>query len=127
MKLSTIKSVLHHEEGSLAPLGVGMFLFSLIFSLTAVSATSMFIFQKRLTSMAESIAIYVASANGDANTFLATAGTQNLVELKVSSFLESDEVTVVANVCALWSAPVVTVVEFAKLEICTHAAARAAD
>lgn len=127
MKNSIFGGILSQENGSIAPLGIGMFLFSLIFSLTSVSATSMFIFQKKLTSLAESTAIYVASGNGNADDFFTAIGNPNLQGLKVSSSLDSDEVTVVAKVCALWIAPVVTVGEFARREICTHASARAAN
>lgn len=127
MTQSNFRETLIQEHGSIAPLGIGMFLFSLIFSLTAVSATSMFIFQKRLTSLAESTAVYVASGIGDADSFLTALGKPNLLGLKISTLLDSDEVTVVAKVCALWNAPVVTVGEFARREICSHAAARSSN
>lgn len=124
MNLSNIRKILSHEAGSIAPLGIGLFLFSLLFSLTAVSATSAFIFQKRLTSLAESTAVYVAAGNGDTHEFLSAIGKPKFEGLMVSSSIDSDEVTVVAKVCAIWSAPVVTLVDFAKREICSHAAAR---
>lgn len=127
MRFSNIQKMLGPEAGSIAPLGIGMFLFSLIFALTAVSATSIFIFQKRLTNLAESTALYVASGNGNADAFLTANGGSNLEGLKISSSLDSDDVTVIAKACAFWSAPFVTVGEFAKREICAHAAARAAD
>ena len=38
-----MRKMLINDAGSIAPLGIGLFLFSLIFSLTTVSAVSMFL------------------------------------------------------------------------------------
>ena len=112
------------ETGSIAPLGIGLFLFSLIFSLTTVSATSMFIFQKRLTNVAESVALYVASGNGESADFLSSVGALNFDDLRVSTSPAADEVTTVVKACAKWRAPIVTIGEFSGMRICSTGSAR---
>ena len=113
-----------NESGSIAPLGIGLFLFSLIFSLTTVSAVSMFIFQKRLTTLAESTAIFVAGGSGEAADFLNLTGMPNFESLQLATNFTGDQATVMAKACAIWRAPVVTVGDFAKTNICAQAAAR---
>ena len=116
--------LLGNEAGSIAPLGIGLFLFSLIFSFTTVSAVSMFIFQKRLTTLAESTAIFVAGGSGDAADFLKLTGKPNVESLQLVTTTAADQATVMAKACAMWRAPVVTVGDFANTNICAQAAAR---
>lgn len=122
-----MRMLVSNESGSIAPLGIGLFLFSLIFSLTTVSAASMFIFQKRLTTLAESTAIFVAGGNGEAADFLNLTGKSNFESLQLATNIAADQTTVMAKACALWRAPVVTVGDFAKENICAQAAARVGD
>ena len=119
-----LHKLLGNEAGSIAPLGIGLFLFSLIFSLTTVSAVSMFIFQKRLTTLAESTAIFVAGGNGEAADFLKLTGKPNFESLQLATNTAADQATVMAKACAMWRAPVVTVGDFANTNICAQAAAR---
>ena len=120
---SRIQHIVYDQRGSMAPLGIGLFFFSLVFGITAVSATSMFVFQKRLTTLAESTALFVAAGTGDAASFLATIGGTKLEDTSI----DADQRTVVAKVCATWRAPVVTLRSFAKTQICSHASARAGN
>ena len=124
MKLLRIRNQLSADTGSIAPLGIGLFLFSLIFSFTTVSATSIFIFQKRLTSLAESVAVFAASGNGESADFLNSVGALNFEELRVSNSVAADQATTVVKACAFWHAPLVTAGEFTKLQICSTASAR---
>jgi hypothetical protein len=119
-----LKKEVSNEAGSIAPLGIGLFLFSLIFCLTTVSAVSIFIFQKRLTTLAESTAIFVAGDNGEAADFLNLTGKPNFDSLQLATNTAADQATVMAKACAIWRAPVVTVGDFAKTNICAQAAAR---
>lgn len=112
------------ETGSIAPLGIGLFLFSLIFSFSTVGATSLFIFQKRLTNVAESIALYVASGNGESTDFLDSVGKLNFEDLRVANSIAADQVTTVVKVCANWRPPIVTLGEFSKIQICSTGSAR---
>jgi hypothetical protein len=112
------------DTGSIAPLGLGLFLFSLIFCLTTVGATSLFIFQKRLTSLAESSALYVASGYGESADFLNSVGSLNFDDLRVVNSLAADELTTVVKACATWHAPLITLGEFSKLKICSTGLAR---
>lgn len=125
MKISNNHNRFSAETGSIAPLGLGLFLFSLIFSYTTLSATSMFIFQKRLTSVAESVALFVASGNGEGADFLNSVGSLNFEDLKVANSLAPDQLTTIVKACANWRAPIVTVGEFSKRQICSTGSARA--
>ena len=118
------QKLLSDESGSIAPLGIGLFLFSLVFSLTSVSAVSMFIFQKRLTTLAESTALFVAGGNGEAADFLKLTGQHKFESLQLATNISADQATVIAKACSIWRAPVVTVGDFAKINICAQAAAR---
>lgn len=124
MKVANVRNRFSAETGSIAPLGIGIFLFSIVFSFTTVSATSMFIFQKRLTSVAESVALFVASGRGESSDFLNSVGALNFEELKVAYSLAPDQVTTVVKACAIWRAPIVTVVEFSKRQTCSTGSAR---
>jgi hypothetical protein len=124
MKNFNIYNRFSDEAGSIAPLGIGLFLFSLIFSLTTVSATSMFIFQKRLNNVAESIALYVASGNGESVDFLNSVGSLNFEDLRVANSLAADQLTTVVKACAKWRAPIVTIGEFSTRQICSTGSAR---
>jgi hypothetical protein len=127
MKSLRMRIPLTNEAGSIAPLGIGLFLFSLIFSLTTVSAVSMFIFQKRMTTLAESTAIFVAGGNGEVADFLNLTGMPSFESLQLATTTAADQTTVIANACAAWRAPVVTVGDFAQTKICAQAAARVGD
>jgi len=122
-----MRKVLSNDVGSIAPLGIGLFLFSLIFSLTTVSAVSMFIFQKRLTTSAESTALFVAGGNGESDDFLNLTGKTKFESLQLATRLAADQTTVMAKACAIWRAPVVTVDDFSKANICAQANARVGD
>lgn len=125
MKMSSSSTRITDERGSIAPLGLGLFLFSLIFSFTTVSATSIFIFQKRLTNVAESAALFVASDKGESANFLSAVGALNLDGLRVTNWLEDDQTTTSVKACANWRAPIVTVGDFSRLQICSTGSARA--
>lgn len=127
MSLRYSRLLLRDQRGSIAPLGIGLFIFSIAFSFTLISASSMFIFQKRLTTFAESTAIFVASGQGDSVNFLEQVGVPKFEQLRVSDNLAADSVTVVVSVCALWRPPIVTVDEFTKREVCSHASARSGN
>ena len=127
MNTLRMQKQLINEAGSIAPLGIGLFLFSLIFSLTTVSAVSMFIFQKRLTTLAESTALFVAGGNGESDDFLNLTGKTKFESLQLATRLAADQTTVMAKACAIWRAPVVTVDDFSKANICAQANARVGD
>ena len=124
MNMLRMRRLISNDVGSIAPLGIGLFLFSLIFTLTTVSAVSMFIFQKRLTTLAESTALFVAGGNGEAPDFLNLTGKPTLESLQLATNISADQATVIVKACATWKAPVVTVGDFAKTNICSQAAAR---
>lgn len=124
MKMASSSNWVTDERGSIAPLGLGLFLFSLIFSFTTVSATSIFIFQKRLSNVAESAALFVASEKGESADFLKSVGSLDLDGLWVTNWLEVDLLTTTVKACANWRAPIVTVGDFSRLQICSTGSAR---
>lgn len=125
MSWASLRSTLGEQRGSIAPLGIGLFIFSVAFSLTVVSAASIFLFQKRLTTLAESTAVFVASGQGESVNFLEKVGKQQFEELRLWNSFAPDQSTVIVSACALWRAPVVTVDIFAKTQVCSRASARA--
>lgn len=114
-----------NESGSMAPLGIGLFALSLTFVLAISAASSLFVFQKRLTNYAEMAAIYVLSQDAAVSDFQLRAGDQNLSELDLSQQLLDDAVTVKITACAKWIAPVATFVSIPARRICSNASSRA--
>lgn len=114
-----------NESGSMAPLGIGLFALSLTFVLAISAASSLFVFQKRLTNYAEMAAIYVLSQDAAVSDFQLRVGNQNLLELDLSQQILDDGVTVKITACAKWTAPVETYVSIPATRICSNASSRA--
>ena len=110
------------STGSIAPLGIGLFLFSMVLLLVISSATSLFVFQKRLTNIAESAALFVAQTNEPANEYLRLAG--NAKSIKISNRTLADGVTVEVIACEIWSPMFQIFRDIAGRQVCAHAAAR---
>jgi hypothetical protein len=113
-----------NESGSMAPLGIGLFALSLTFVLAISAASSLFVFQKRLTNYAEMAAIYVLSQDAAVSDFQLRVGNQNLLELDLSQQILDDGVTVKITACAKWIAPVETYVSIPATRICSNASSR---
>lgn len=114
---------LTNEQGSLAPLTIGLALVA-VASLLAVSmASTMFIFQKRLTNLAESAAL-AAAAGEPARDFISQLPNLQFGGLQVEQTTGVDGVTIEVRVCALWQAPLQVLKIFKTTQICSHAAAR---
>lgn len=113
------------EEGSIAPLGIGLSLMLLSLIFTFAAATSMFIFQKRLTNHAESAALFLASTGASVDSYLEIIATPNPEAMLLSSRLLSDEKTIEVIACANWKTPVLGGLEIAQKQICSRASARA--
>jgi hypothetical protein len=115
---------LRNEVGSIAPLALGLFSICLGLILTIISASSLFIFQKRLTNYSESVALYVKTTGEPASKFVSSAGTNRFVQLDVEARLLPDGLTVEARACALWRSPVALVGIAGESMVCSRAAAR---
>jgi hypothetical protein len=114
----------HSDRGSIAPLGIGLAIFSLTLIFVILASSSLFIFQKRLKNYSEGIALYVAETGESAQAYLDRVGAQNFQNLKVSSRFHPDGLTVQANSCARWTFPVPTLITSGSGEICAQASAR---
>lgn len=113
---------LSDSTGSIAPLGIGLFLFSMVLLLVISSATSLFVFQKRLTNIAESAALFVAQSNEPAAEYLRLAG--HAKSINISNKTLADRVTVEVIACDNWSPMFQTFLGVAGRQVCAHAAAR---
>lgn len=113
------------ETGSMAPLGIGLFLLLLSLLLTFIAASSMFIFQKRLTNIAESAALFLAENDSSIETYLEQMDISGFDSLKLRSNVLSDKKTVHVKACGVWASPSIGVLNLSQKEICSHASARA--
>ena len=112
------------DSGSLTPIGLGMIIFTTLMLLTITTATSLFIFQKRLTTLAESAVLFVAESGADVSDFVAIIGSDKFKNLKIHQSLAPDSLTVQMETCALWRPLFLSSGEIGETEICSHAAAR---
>ena len=115
---------LSDTAGSIAPLGIGLFLFSMVLMLVISSATSLFVFQKRLTNIAESAALYVAKTNEPAAEYLRITGQAKSQKLSITNRTLADGVTVEVIACEVWSPMFQIFLDFADRQVCAHAGAR---
>lgn len=119
--------LIEQERGSIAPLGVGLVIFTTALMLAVSNATSMFIFQKRLTTLAEAAAVFALTHHVPASSFMQQIGTSKFSGLKVSDSFLADGKTLQAVACALWQSPMLTIGSIGQIEICSHATARTGD
>lgn len=114
-----------NESGSMAPLGIGLFALSLAFVLMISAASSLFVFQKRLTNYAEMAAIYVLNQDAAVSDFPIRVGNQNFLDLQLVQQILEDGVTVKVTACAKWTAAVLTFGSLPATRICSNASSRA--
>ncbi|WP_296631374.1 hypothetical protein [Rhodoluna sp.] len=112
-----------NERGSVAPLAVGLALISLATVIAVSMASTLFVFQKRLTNLAESAALAAASGES-AQAFVSEIQPTGFVGLQVEETLATDEKTVQVRVCATWQSPIQILKVFKTTQICSHASAR---
>lgn len=113
-----------NDSGSMAPLGIGLFALSLAFVLAISAASSLFVFQKRLTNYAEMAAIYVVSKDATVSEFQIMAGSENFVDLELVQQILDDGLTVRISACARWITPVASYVSLPARQICSNASSR---
>lgn len=111
------------DSGSIAPLGIGLFLFIIAMMVTIVCASSMFIFQKRLTTFAEAAAVFISSG-GELSVFNEKVSHRGFNNLRIGDQLLQDGLTTEVIACALWTPPILILEPLTPKEICSHAAAR---
>ena len=116
---------IHRDAGSIAPLGIGLALISLSAILVFVSASSMFLLQRRLTSLAEFAALSGARYGLPVDEFLRESKGNGLSGLRVALDDVSDGVTREVKICKTWRPPLPVLVQIVETEICGYGAARA--
>lgn len=116
---------LRENAGSTAPLGIGLAMLSLAAILMFASASSAFLLQRRLTSLAEYAALSEARFEMPASEFLGKAGVSGLQGVRVAVDQVSDGLTVEITLCSMWSSPLPGLVSMQNFEVCGRGAARA--
>ena len=99
------------ERGSMAPLGIGLSLLSLLTTLVILAAGSLYLSERRLISLSESTALY-ALAKSDvisnqrlpeyAAEFLGMLPLKGLQQVSLIEASSSDGFTVRVRLCSLW-------------------------
>ena len=113
------------DAGSSAPLGIGLALISLATILVFASVSSVFLLQRRLTSLAEFAALSNARYDIPADVFLRETGGAGIKGLRVAAENVVDGLTVEVTICSTWQPSLPQLVELPKIEVCGRGAARA--
>jgi hypothetical protein len=99
------------EHGSMAPLGIGLSLLSLMTTLVILAAGSLYLSERRLTSVAESTALYALAKSDSilnqslpryAGEFLETHPLRGLHQVSLLEASSTDGFTVRVRLCSLW-------------------------
>jgi hypothetical protein len=99
------------DEGSLAPLGIGLALISLATVLAVIASGSLYLTERRLTGVAESTALNVLiEARGNlsqnlssiARSYLSQHALRGLQEVSLVEASSSDQKTVKIRLCSVW-------------------------
>jgi hypothetical protein len=121
------------ERGSMAPLGIGLSLLSLMTTLVILAAGSLYLSERRLTSVAESTALY-ALAKSDAisnqnlpryaGEFLEMHPLKGLQQVSLIEASSRDGFTVRVKLCSAWR-PIFDLYIFSEVGmICSEGLAR---
>ncbi len=94
-----------NELGSIAPLAIGLALLSLAAILTTVAASSLFLYQKRLLTLAEATALFSVSTGQPAQSFLSELTNNKLNQITVAKEQIIDGRTLEVRLCAQWVSP----------------------
>lgn len=113
------------DLGSIAPLGLGLALMSLSAILVLSSVSTIFLMQRRLTTLAEFAALSGARYNLSARDFVREGAASSMPGLRVADDSNTDGVTRQVTVCATWQAPLPRLTQLLGFEICGNGAARA--
>ena len=99
------------ERGSMAPLGIGLSLLSLMTTLVILAAGSLYLSERRLTTVAESTALYALAKSETisdqtlpryAGEFLEMHPLRGLQQVSLIEASTQDGLTVRVKLCSLW-------------------------
>ncbi len=121
------------DQGSLAPLGVGLAMLSLATVLAVVASGSLYLTERRLTGVAESTALSVLiESDGDLSRDLSVMARRHLDQLPLRglhdltlvSAVSPDSKTVQIRLCSLWQ-PIFENYIFSEIgKVCSEGLAR---
>lgn len=121
------------EEGSIAPLGIGLSLLSLMTTLVILASGSFYLSERRLTSVAESTALYALSKSAVlpnqslpkfAGEFIEQHPLRGLTQVSLIEASSQDGQTVRVKLCSLWR-PIFDLYIFSEVGmICSEGLAR---
>ena len=109
--LALFKEISSGNQGSMAPLGIGLSMLSLMTTLVVLAAGSIYLSERRLTAVAESTALYVLANSPDlqspslprlAGQFLEVHPLQGLQQVSLIESFSPDGFTVRVRLCSLW-------------------------
>lgn len=108
--LTQFNQVIRGERGSLAPLGIGLSMLSLLTVLFILASGSLYLTERRLTTVAEATALYVISESenldrnllGPAEEFLSIHPLLGLDQVSIQEALGPDGLTVRIRLCSIW-------------------------
>lgn len=105
------RSISSCERGSMAPLGIGLSVLSLMTTLVILAAGSIYLSERRLTAVAESTALYALSRSDSmsdqslpryAGEFLEMHPLKGLHQVALLEARSPDGLTVRVRLCSLW-------------------------
>lgn len=119
------------DEGSLAPLGIGLAALTLSLVIAVVSAGSLFLTERRLTSVAEATALSVIASGAPtgnlipaAKDFLALHPLKGLDSVRLVDAFSADGKTVTVRLCSRWVPLLVNYMFSETGTVCSEALAR---
>ena len=112
------------ERGSIAPLAIGLLAVSVATILTVVAASSLYVFQRRLTSVAEFAALAEAARGVDVRDFLVNGNNAADDRLVIKRDESLDGLTREVELCGVWHPPVPVFASLTQVEVCATGLAR---
>jgi hypothetical protein len=121
------------DRGSIAPLGIGLAMLSLFTVLVTASAGTLFLTQKRLTTLAEATALALATDNqiviegsllAQAEEFIAAVPESHLNKIQILNVSMQDALTFRVLLCVEWSNPLLSYSISDTGKVCSEGLAR---
>ena len=131
--LTSISASSSSEQGSLAPLGIGLAMVSLAAVIAIVASGSLYLTERRLTGVAESTALSVLMESGGnlnqdlflvASRYLSEIPLRGLNQLTLVEASSADLKTVRIRLCSIWQ-PIFENYIFSEIgRVCSEGLAR---
>lgn len=126
-----LRSRISNDQGSLAPLGIGLSSLALLLVVATISASSLYLTDRRLTSVAEATALASydqrltpQALRQSAEQFLNQHQLFGLHEVEIIEIGSPDGRTVKVRLCSKWNAPIVGYAFSDTGRVCSEGLAR---